>query len=103
MIPRPRTVARSTRWVEAFSRRRSLHPGAVYAIGGFGVAVTGLHFASMGLFLYSKIWWWDVLVHALSGFGVAATATAGPRPRNWTHCWYTHGTIGRCAGSATTT
>jgi hypothetical protein len=72
MIPRPRAVDRPARWVEAFSRRRSLRPTAVYAVGGFGVAVTGLHFASMGLFLYSKIWWWDLLVHALSGFGVAA-------------------------------
>ncbi|WP_394350164.1 hypothetical protein [Salinigranum salinum] len=72
MLPRPRSVSRSARWVEDFSRRRSLHPGAVYAVGGFGVAVTGLHFASMGLFLYSKIWWWDVMVHALSGLGVAA-------------------------------
>jgi hypothetical protein len=69
---RSRAVDRSIRWVETFSDRRSLSPGAVYAVGGFGVAVTGLHFASMGLFLYSKIWWWDVLVHALSGLGVAA-------------------------------
>ena len=66
------TVTRSARWVDAFSRRRSLHPNAVYAVGGFGAAVTALHFASMGLFLYSKIWWWDMLVHALSGGGVAA-------------------------------
>jgi hypothetical protein len=66
------TVTRSTRWVDAFSRRRSLHPNAVYAVGGFGAVVTALHFASMGLFLYSKIWWWDMLVHALSGGGVAA-------------------------------
>jgi hypothetical protein len=44
----------------------------VYTVGGFGVAVTGLHFVSIGLFLYSKIWWWDILVHALSGGGVAA-------------------------------
>jgi hypothetical protein len=65
-------LARSVQWVEAFSRRRALRPTEVYAVGGFGVAVTGLHFASMGLFLYSKIWWWDVLVHALSGLGVAA-------------------------------
>jgi hypothetical protein len=72
MIPRPRAIARSTQWVEAFSRRRSLPSTAVYAVGGFGVAVTGLHFASMGLFLYSRIWWWDLLVHALSGLGVAA-------------------------------
>lgn len=72
MISRPRTVSRSIRWVELFSRRRSLRPGTVYAVGGFGVAVTGLHFLSIGLFLYSKIWWWDVLVHALSGLGVAA-------------------------------
>jgi hypothetical protein len=71
MIPR-RAVGRSSRWVEAFSRRRSLHPNAVYAVGGFGAVVTALHFASMGLFLYSKIWWWDMLVHALSGGGVAA-------------------------------
>jgi hypothetical protein len=80
MIPRPRAVIRSTRWVEAFSRRRSLPPTAVYAVGGFGVAVTGLHFASMGLFLYSKIWWWDVMVHALSGLGVAAVLSVY-RPR----------------------
>jgi hypothetical protein len=57
--------------VAAFSRRRSVPAWEVYAVGGFGVAVTGLHFASMGLFLYSKIWWWDLLVHALSGLGVA--------------------------------
>ena len=72
MIPRPRRTARPVRWIEAFSRRRSLRPEAVYAVGGFGATVTGLHFASMGLFLYTRIWWWDVMVHALSGLGVAA-------------------------------
>ncbi|WP_394342369.1 hypothetical protein [Salinigranum rubrum] len=72
MLSRSDALARSARWVEAFSQRRALRPTEVYAVGGFGVAVTGLHFASMGLFLYSKIWWWDVMVHALSGLGVAA-------------------------------
>ena len=72
MLSRSDALARSVQWVEAFSHRRALRPTEVYAVGGFGVAVTGLHFASMGLYLYSKIWWWDVLVHALSGLGVAA-------------------------------
>lgn len=72
MLSRSDALARSIQWVEAFSRRRALRPKDVYAVGGFGIAVTGLHFASMGLFLYSKIWWWDVMVHALSGLGVAA-------------------------------
>ena len=72
MNSRSRGLERSIRWVEAFSRRRSLPTRDVYAVGGFGVAVTALHFASMGLLLYSRIWWWDLAVHALSGLGVAA-------------------------------
>jgi hypothetical protein len=44
----------------------------VVGAAAFGVAVTGLHFGSMALALYTRVWWWDVMVHALSGLGVAA-------------------------------
>jgi hypothetical protein len=60
------------RQVRRFSRRRSRRPGEVYATAAFGMSVTGLHFGSMALTLYSQIWWWDLLVHGLSGLGVAA-------------------------------
>jgi hypothetical protein len=56
----------------AFTRRRDRQPGEVYLTAAFGVTVTALHFTSMTLALYSQIWWWDLLVHGLSGGGVAA-------------------------------
>jgi hypothetical protein len=58
--------------ISRFARRRALRPGEVAGVAAFGVAVTGLHFGSLALTLYTRIWWWDLLVHGLSGFGVAA-------------------------------
>jgi hypothetical protein len=61
-------VRRLSRAVRRWRRR----PGDVVGAAVFGVAVTGLHFGSMALALYTRVWWWDVMVHALSGLGVAA-------------------------------
>ncbi|ELZ55285.1 MULTISPECIES: hypothetical protein [Haloferax] len=47
-------------------------PREMAAVAVFGSVVTVTHFTSMALFLYTRIWWWDILVHAASGFGVAA-------------------------------
>jgi hypothetical protein len=55
------------------SRRRA-RPTEFAAVAAFGVAVTVLHFTSTGLTLYARVWWWDLLTHALSGLGVAAIA-----------------------------
>lgn len=38
----------------------------------WSVAATGLHFGGLEAAIYSRYWWYDVFVHAFSGFGVAA-------------------------------
>ena len=37
-----------------------------------GAAVSTLHFAGLAYDIYTELWWWDVLTHTTSGFGVAA-------------------------------
>ena len=44
-------------------------PREMAAVAVFGSVVTVTHFTSMALFLYTRIWWWDIFVHAASGFG----------------------------------
>lgn len=50
---------------------RRTAPLEFWGIATWGVAVTATHFLSMGLTLYTAIPWWDLFVHAASGFGVA--------------------------------
>jgi hypothetical protein len=38
----------------------------------WGAAVSALHFAGLAYGIYTEIWWWDLLTHSTSGFGVAA-------------------------------
>lgn len=38
----------------------------------WAAGVCGLHFGGMTYGLYTQFWWWDVMTHSLSGFGVAA-------------------------------
>ncbi|ELZ82364.1 hypothetical protein C453_14803 [Haloferax elongans ATCC BAA-1513] len=59
-------------WQQLVLPRWEERPGEMAAVGVWGAAVTVTHFTSMALFLYSRIWWWDIFVHAASGFGVAA-------------------------------
>ena len=38
----------------------------------WGAAVSALHFAGLAYGIYTELWWWDLLTHSTSGFGVAA-------------------------------
>jgi hypothetical protein len=38
----------------------------------WGIAVSALHFAGLAYGIYTELWWWDLLTHGTSGFGVAA-------------------------------
>lgn len=40
-------------------------------VGLWAVFVSALHFGGLEYGIYTKIWWWDLLTHSLSGFGVA--------------------------------
>ncbi len=40
-------------------------------VGVWSAVVTALHFGGLAYDVYTRIWWWDVLTHSLSGFGVA--------------------------------
>ncbi|WP_225317756.1 MULTISPECIES: hypothetical protein [Haloferax] len=40
-------------------------------VGLWALFVSGLHFGGLAYGIYTKIWWWDLLTHSLSGFGVA--------------------------------
>ncbi|WP_074796318.1 hypothetical protein [Haloferax larsenii] len=40
-------------------------------VGVWAVFVSALHFGGLAYDIYTKIWWWDLLTHSLSGFGVA--------------------------------
>ncbi|KAB1189235.1 MULTISPECIES: hypothetical protein [Haloferax] len=40
-------------------------------VGVWAVFVSVLHFGGLAYGIYTKIWWWDLLTHSLSGFGVA--------------------------------
>ncbi|WP_318568500.1 hypothetical protein [Salinigranum marinum] len=53
-------------------RYRRHRRGAWTAALVWGVAVSTLHFAGLAYGIYTEIWWWDLLTHSTSGFGVAA-------------------------------
>lgn len=38
----------------------------------WAAAVSTLHFAGLVYGIYTEVWWWDLLTHSTSGFGVAA-------------------------------
>ncbi|WP_396612064.1 hypothetical protein ACH9L7_01920 [Haloferax sp. S1W] len=59
-------------WEQMVRPRWRERPGEMTLVGLWGTVVTATHFLSMAYFLYSRIWWWDIFVHAASGFGVAA-------------------------------
>ncbi|KAB1187936.1 MULTISPECIES: hypothetical protein [Haloferax] len=59
-------------WDQMVVPRWEERPREMAVVATWGGAVTITHFVSMALFLYTKIWWWDIFVHAASGFGVAA-------------------------------
>ncbi|WP_396612063.1 hypothetical protein ACH9L7_01915 [Haloferax sp. S1W] len=40
-------------------------------VGVWAVFVSALHFGGLAYNIYTKVWWWDLLTHSLSGFGVA--------------------------------
>ncbi len=40
-------------------------------VGLWAVFVSALHFGGLEYGIYTRIWWWDLLTHSLSGFGVA--------------------------------
>jgi hypothetical protein len=53
-------------------RYRRNRRGAWAATLVWGAAVSVLHFAGLTYGIYTEIWWWDLLTHSTSGFGVAA-------------------------------
>ncbi|AHZ23659.1 MULTISPECIES: hypothetical protein [Haloferax] len=59
-------------WDEMVLSRWEDRPREMAVVAVWGTLVTATHFTSMALFLYTRIWWWDIFVHAASGFGVAA-------------------------------
>ena len=40
-------------------------------VGVWAVFVSALHFGGLAYGIYTKFWWWDLVTHSLSGFGVA--------------------------------
>lgn len=70
--------------LDALAHHRHREPAEFWAVALWGVACTAVHFSSMALFLYAQIWWWDLFVHAASGFGVAGVLYV-LRPREATH------------------
>ena len=42
------------------------------ALVAYSLVVCALHFGGLAYEVYTAIWWWDLLTHSLSGFGVAA-------------------------------
>ncbi|KTG27815.1 hypothetical protein [Haloferax profundi] len=40
-------------------------------VGLWALFVSVLHFGGLAYGIYTQIWWWDLLTHSLSGFGVA--------------------------------
>ncbi|WP_416840840.1 hypothetical protein [Haloferax sp. DFSO52] len=49
----------------------SRSPRVWFFVGIWAVFVSALHFGGLAYDIYTKIWWWDLLTHSLSGFGVA--------------------------------
>lgn len=44
---------------------------------GWGALVTLLHFGGLGFGIYSRLFWWDILTHAMGGAGVAGILFLG--------------------------
>jgi hypothetical protein len=42
------------------------------ALVAYSLVVCALHFGGLAYEVYTSVWWWDLLTHSLSGFGVAA-------------------------------
>jgi hypothetical protein len=42
------------------------------ALVAYSLVVCVLHFGGLAYGIYTAVWWWDLLTHSLSGFGVAA-------------------------------
>lgn len=42
----------------------------------YSLVVCALHFGGLAFEVYTAVWWWDLLTHSLSGFGVAAWLAA---------------------------
>jgi len=61
----------AVRGLDDLTSHRKRAPAEFWGVALWGVACTVVHFSSMEFLLYSKIWWWDLFVHAASGFGVA--------------------------------
>jgi hypothetical protein len=53
-------------------RYRRHRRGAWAAAVVWGAGVSVLHFAGLAYGIYTELWWWDLLTHSTSGFGVAA-------------------------------
>ena len=53
-------------------RYRRNRRGAWAATIVWGAGVSVLHFAGLAYDIYTELWWWDLLTHSTSGFGVAA-------------------------------
>jgi hypothetical protein len=59
--------------VENVDVRYRRHRRAAWAAAlVWGAAVSALHFAGLAYGIYTELWWWDLLTHSTSGFGVAA-------------------------------
>jgi hypothetical protein len=46
----------------------------------YSLVVCALHFGGLAYEIYTRIWWWDLLTHSLSGVGVAAWLCLLPIP-----------------------
>ncbi|SEL92329.1 hypothetical protein SAMN04488691_11182 [Haloferax larsenii] len=69
----PAPNATRTDGSESLMRRVALarQPWLWVFVGVWAVFVSALHFGGLAYDIYTKIWWWDLLTHSLSGFGVA--------------------------------
>jgi hypothetical protein len=43
-------------------------------VGAWALLCSALHFGGLAYDIYTRYWWWDLLTHSLSGFGVAGVA-----------------------------
>lgn len=50
------------------------HPSVALWVGValYAAVVSALHFGGLAYDIYTRIWWWDLMTHTASGFGVAA-------------------------------
>jgi hypothetical protein len=59
----------SSRYTPALSTHRRLVWPLLVA---YSLVVCVLHFGGLAYDVYTRLWWWDLLTHSLSGIGVAA-------------------------------